>query len=189
MNGPAFLAYIEQLLVPTLAPGDVVIMDNLPAHKPAGVRTAIEAAGASLRYLPPYSPDFNPIEMAFATAHKLWSLVMLVSREIGCQKQTLHLVAVSAPKLQHVDERLVRLGLRRIDRAVVCRLPIAGIERDELLRVCRCSASLQDVRNPKASRDDLEWRATNRPCRSGLASPYRSQRSNPEAFACRFDRC
>ena len=66
MNGPAFLAYIEQVLVPTLAPGDIVVMDNLPAHKPTGVRAAIEAAGASLRYLPPYSPDFNPIEMAFA---------------------------------------------------------------------------------------------------------------------------
>ena len=64
MNGPAFLAYIEQVLVPTLAPGDIVVMDNLPAHKPVGVRTAIETAGASLRYLPPYSPDFNPIEMA-----------------------------------------------------------------------------------------------------------------------------
>ncbi len=66
MNGPAFLAYVEQVLVPTLSPGDIVVMDNLPAHKPAGVRAAIEAAGASLRYLPPYSPDFNPIEMAFA---------------------------------------------------------------------------------------------------------------------------
>lgn len=54
------------MLVPTLASGDVVIMDNLPAHKAAGVRNAIEAAGASLLYLPPYSPDFNPIENAFA---------------------------------------------------------------------------------------------------------------------------
>ena len=66
MDGPSFLAYIEQVLVPTLAPGEVVVMDNLPAHKPAGVRAAIEAAGASLRYLPSYSPDFNPIEQAFA---------------------------------------------------------------------------------------------------------------------------
>ena len=66
MNGPAFLAYVEQVLVPTLSPGDIVVMDNLPAHKSAGVRTAIEAAGASLRYLPPYSPDFNPIEQAFS---------------------------------------------------------------------------------------------------------------------------
>ena len=66
MNGPAFLAYVEQVLVPTLAPGDIVVMDNLPAHKSAGVRTAIEAAGATLRHLPPYSPDFNPIEQAFS---------------------------------------------------------------------------------------------------------------------------
>jgi transposase len=66
MNGPAFLAYVEQVLVPTLSPGDIVVMDNLPAHKGAGVRTAIETAGASLRHLPPYSPDFNPIEQAFS---------------------------------------------------------------------------------------------------------------------------
>ena len=66
MNGPAFLAYVEQILVPTLEPGDVVVMDNLPAHKPIAVREAIERAGAELRFLPPYSPDFNPIEMAFA---------------------------------------------------------------------------------------------------------------------------
>ena len=66
MNGEAFLAYVEQALVPELRPGDIVIMDNLPAHKVHGVRQAIEAAGASQRYLPPYSPDFNPIEMAFA---------------------------------------------------------------------------------------------------------------------------
>jgi len=66
MNGAAFLAYVEQVLVPTLRPGDLVIMDNLPAHKRRGARTMIEAVGARLRYLPPYSPDFNPIENAFA---------------------------------------------------------------------------------------------------------------------------
>jgi transposase len=66
MNGPAFLAWVEQMLVPTLATGDIVIMDNLPAHKPAAVRAAIEACGAELRYLPPYSPDLNPIEMAYS---------------------------------------------------------------------------------------------------------------------------
>jgi transposase len=66
MNGPAFLAYVEQVLVPTLTPGDIVVMDNLPAHKSTGVRTAIENAGATLRHLPPYSPDFNPIEQAFS---------------------------------------------------------------------------------------------------------------------------
>ncbi|MFD2405766.1 IS630 family transposase [Azorhizophilus paspali] len=66
MNGPAFLAYVEQVLVPELTPGAIVVMDNLPAHKVAGVRQAIEGAGATLRYLPPYSPDLNPIERAFS---------------------------------------------------------------------------------------------------------------------------
>ena len=66
MNRSAFLAYVTQVLVPELKPGDVVILDHLPAHKGSRVRQAIEAAGASLLYLPPYSPDFNPIENAFA---------------------------------------------------------------------------------------------------------------------------
>ncbi len=66
MDGAVFLAYVEQFLAPTLAPGDVVVMDNLASHKVAGVKEAIEASGASLSYLPPYSPDLNPIENAFA---------------------------------------------------------------------------------------------------------------------------
>ena len=66
MNGPAFLAYVEKVLVPTLKRGMIVVMDNLPAHRTAGVRAAIEATGARLWLLPPYSPDFNPIENAFA---------------------------------------------------------------------------------------------------------------------------
>lgn len=66
INGALFVAYIEQVLVPTLKPGDVVIMDNLRSHKVNGVHEAIEAAGASLMFIPPYSPDLNPIERAFA---------------------------------------------------------------------------------------------------------------------------
>lgn len=66
INALAFEAYVEQFLVPTLAPGDIVVMDNLSSHKRPRVRELIEAAGASLRYLPPYSPDFNPIEKAFS---------------------------------------------------------------------------------------------------------------------------
>ena len=66
MHGIAFLAYVEHVLIPDLAEGDIVIMDNLASHKVAGVRELIEAAGARLLYLPPYSPDFNPIEMAFS---------------------------------------------------------------------------------------------------------------------------
>jgi transposase len=71
INGSLFRAWIEQHLAPTLSTGDVVIMDNLSSHKVAGVREAIEAAGAELRYLPPYSPDLNPIELAFSKLKKL----------------------------------------------------------------------------------------------------------------------
>lgn len=66
MTGEMFRAYVEQSLAPTLKPKDVVMMDNLGAHKVAGIREAIEAAGATLRYLPQYSPDLNPIEMPFS---------------------------------------------------------------------------------------------------------------------------
>lgn len=66
MDGAAFTLYAERFLAPTLKPGDIVVMDNLPAHKVSGARDAIEAAGASVLFLPPYSPDFNPIEQAFS---------------------------------------------------------------------------------------------------------------------------
>lgn len=66
MTGTAFRAYVEQFLVPALEPGDVVVLDNLAAHKVDGIRQAIAAAGASILYLPPYSPDLNPIEQFFA---------------------------------------------------------------------------------------------------------------------------
>ena len=66
MNGALFIEYLRQCLVPTLRPGDIVIIDNLPAHKRNEVREIIQAAGATLRYLPPYSPDLNPIEQSFA---------------------------------------------------------------------------------------------------------------------------
>jgi transposase len=66
INGEWFLAYVQQLLVPTLSPGDVVIMDNLGSHKSKAVRRAIRQAGAHLLFLPPYSPDLNPIEQVFA---------------------------------------------------------------------------------------------------------------------------
>jgi len=66
INREAFQAYVDQVLVPELSPGDIVVMDNLSSHKRPAVRHAIEAAGARLLYLPPYSPDFNPIENAFA---------------------------------------------------------------------------------------------------------------------------
>jgi len=89
INGPTFLAYVKQCLVPTLKRSDIVIMDNLPVHKIAGVAEAIEAAGAMLLYLPPYSPDLNPIEPAFskvkahvrkATEHTIPRLLRRIGR-------------------------------------------------------------------------------------------------------------
>lgn len=67
MNAATFIEYVRQCLVPALKQGDIVVLDNLPAHKPDDVRELIEGAGAELRYLPPYSPDLNPIELSFAT--------------------------------------------------------------------------------------------------------------------------
>jgi transposase len=81
MNGEIFVQYVEQFLVPTLTPHDIVVMDNLPVHKVAGVKSAIESAGAVVLYLPPYSPDLNPIEMVFA---KLKALLRKASeRTVG----------------------------------------------------------------------------------------------------------
>lgn len=71
MNGRVFLQYVRQVLAPTLAPGDIVVMDNLSSHKAAGVRQAIEKVQAKVVYLPPYSPDFNPIEMVYSKLKRL----------------------------------------------------------------------------------------------------------------------
>ena len=87
INRDAFTVYVRQVLVPELKPGDIVVMDNLSSHKAPAIRQAIEAAGATLLFLPPYSPDFNPIEQAFAklkahlrraaerTIHGLWNAI------------------------------------------------------------------------------------------------------------------
>ena len=105
MNGETFIEYIRQFLAPTLTPGDVVIMDNLPVHKVAGVKQAIETAGATLKYLPSYSPDFNPIEMVFSklkallrkakerTVGGLWDRIGEVLKEFSgqeCQNYLAH---------------------------------------------------------------------------------------------------
>ena len=81
MDGKAFKTYLETQLVPTLKPGDIVIADNLPAHKVAGVKEIIEQAGATIVYLPPYSPDLNPIEQVFAKLKKLLRKAMARSYE------------------------------------------------------------------------------------------------------------
>jgi len=95
INGEKFRAYIEQILVPTLRPGDIVIMDNLSSHKSAAVREAIEAAGATRWLLPPYSPDLDPIEQVFAklknrlrkmakrTVDALWDAIAIVLEDFS----------------------------------------------------------------------------------------------------------
>lgn len=105
INGSVFKAWVEQHLVPELQPGDIVVMDNLSSHKVAGVVRAIEAVDASVRYLPPYSPDLNPIELAFSkfkkllrdgaerTVDKLWKLcgrVLDLFPETECQNYLRH---------------------------------------------------------------------------------------------------
>ena len=82
IDGASFLAYIEQVLTPTLAPGDIVIMDNLSCHKSPAVRRAIEAVGAQLWFLPKYSPDFNPIELAFAKLKAILRKARCRTREV-----------------------------------------------------------------------------------------------------------
>ena len=81
MTGEVFRAYVEQMLAPSLGPGDVVVMDNLSVHKVAGVREAIRVAGASVLYLPPYSPDLNPIEQVFAKLKALLRKAAVRSKE------------------------------------------------------------------------------------------------------------
>jgi transposase len=87
INGVAFQAYVDQVLVPELKPGEIVIMDNLGSHKGAGVRAAIEAAGANLLYLPPYSPEFNPIENAFSKLKAM--LRKAAERSVDCLWNTI----------------------------------------------------------------------------------------------------
>lgn len=98
MDGEMFLAWVRQGLVPTLQPADVVILDNLATHKVSGVREAIEAVGARLLYLPPYSPDFNPIE-------NLWSKVKQILRSLSPRTaaELLHAVAVAFAAISTAD--------------------------------------------------------------------------------------
>jgi transposase len=91
-DGEVFLAFVEQVLCPTLGPGDIVVMDNLSAHKVAGVREAVEGHGAQLIYLPPYSPDLSPIEQC-------WSKLKAVLRGIGARTRE----ALEAAILQALD--------------------------------------------------------------------------------------
>jgi transposase len=89
MNGMIFLAYVKQCLAPMLDHRDIVIMDNLPAHKVAGVTDAIEAVGATAFYLPPYSPDLNPIEQVFSKATRNASIFSAMQATLQCERNPL----------------------------------------------------------------------------------------------------
>jgi len=95
-DGDVFLAYLEQVLCPKLKPGDVVVMDNLSAHKVKGVRELIEATGAELLYLPPYSPDFNPIEKSWSKLKQLLRAAKARTAEALEQAVTQALLAITA---------------------------------------------------------------------------------------------
>jgi transposase len=101
MTGPAFRAYVEQFLAPALAPDDVVVLDNLAAHKVKGVRQAIAAAGASILYLPPYSPDLNPIEQLFAKLKALLRKAAARTKDALWQAIGRLLAAVPASECAH----------------------------------------------------------------------------------------
>lgn len=102
IDGPldhdSFLAYVEQILVPTLRPGDIVILDNLSAHRGEDIRRAIETAGATLWFLPPYSPDFNPIELGFAKMKAILRAARPRTFDAVC-----HVIAASLGRF-HADE-------------------------------------------------------------------------------------
>ena len=101
MTGASFRAYVEQALAPALQPGDVVVMDNLAAHKMAGIEEAIAAVGASLLYLPPYSPDLNPIEQFFAKLKALLRKAAARTKEALWQTAGQFLDLVSSAECQN----------------------------------------------------------------------------------------
>ncbi len=120
MDGEMFLAWVRQGLVPTLQPQDLVILDNLATHKVAGVREAIEAAGARLRYLPPYSPDFNPIE-------NLWSKVKQSLRRLAPRTGAPIAASGGHGLCRHLRRRLPGLLFTRPIRYMIYGNALAGL--------------------------------------------------------------
>ena len=114
IDNATFRAYVEQVLVPTLQPGDVVVLDNLAAHKQPEVRVAIEQVGALLRFLPPYSPDFNPIELAFAKLKAFLRAARPRTFEHVCELIAAALGPVQAGRMRTLRSTL-RLPLRYVE--------------------------------------------------------------------------
>ena len=124
INGDIFRAYVEQVLAPTLRPGDIVILDNLGSHKVAGVRDAIQASGATLVCLPPYSPDRNPIEQAFAKLKTL--LRKLAARTVSSLWNALgdlldRFTPRNAPTILPAPDMFRSIGIRSLEASTtVC---------------------------------------------------------------------
>jgi transposase len=112
INGESFLSYIEQVLVPTLRPGDIVIIDNLGSHKGKSVRRVIRAAGAKLFFLPPYSPDLNPIEQVFAKLKIL--LRKAAERTVEATWKRIGAYSPRSPRMrQLLRQRRIRFNLKQ----------------------------------------------------------------------------
>ena len=111
LDGATFSAYVQALLVPTLRAGDLVVLDNLPAHKVRAARAAIEQAGARLVFLPPYSPDFNPIEQAFA---KLKALLRQAAARTVADLETAIATALAAVSPQECAHYVAHAGYNSI---------------------------------------------------------------------------
>ena len=138
MNGVAFLAYVEQVLVPTLVPGDQVIMDNLPAHKVAGVKQAIEAAGATRLLLPPYSPDFNPIEQAFSKLKAIASELPPPAPSIECLGVIAEIIGLwTATEFARFFRQLSGLTQRSENALVSSRFAVAAGDERQASNVIR----------------------------------------------------
>ena len=121
MTGEWFRAYVEQMLAPALSPGDVVVMDNLPAHKVAGVQEAIRAVGASVLYLPPYSPDLNPIEQLFAKLKALLRSVAARTKDALWQAIGQALDSLPGNRVSQLPDKLrLRTRVTRICSSSAC---------------------------------------------------------------------
>jgi transposase len=152
INGELFLACVEQVLVPTLIGGDIVAMDNLGSHKVAGVRKAIEDAGARLLYLPSYSPDLTPIEQAFAklkallrakalrTVEALWNALAILSR--ASHQPSAPTSSAMQVISSHSENALAGLGIRAVEQG----FSVQYLRFDELMTALKADAVLPPVR-------------------------------------------
>jgi transposase len=161
MDWPSFRAYVEQFVVPILRQGDIVVMDNLPSHKVAGIREAIEAAGAELRYPPSYSPDFNPIKQFFA---KLEALL---------RKATARTVEAL---IAAIAEALTKVSPQECEHYLASQAIAANYEN----ALSNWKRRLVTIRKVKAARALLGWSQADLTRHSGISEPIVGRVESPE---------